>query len=197
MRDAIEALLAGRNVAVTTTPVSGCAVRWNKVSQPEDKRDVTLEMTTPEILKKLRGNGTGKLLLVNFWATWCGPCVAEFPELENTYRMYRDRGFEMVTVSEDVPGAKNDVLSFLKRNRATTVNYLFDSDDTAAVQDQFDPQMSGAVPYTLLFSPAGEVLYQEQGEITMPNLRRHILANLPDDQDHKGQQAYWAQTVRP
>jgi thiol-disulfide isomerase/thioredoxin len=196
-RDAIDALLAGRNVAVTTTPVSGCAVRWNKVSQPEDKRNVTVEMTTPEILKKLRGNGTGKLLLVNFWATWCGPCVAEFPELENTYRMYRDRGFEMVTVSEDVPGAKNDVLSFLKRNRATTVNYLFDTDDTAAVQDQFDPQMSGAVPYTLLFSPAGEVLYQEQGEITMPNLRRHILANLPDDQDHKGQQAYWAQTIRP
>ena len=89
------------------------------------------------------------------------------------------------------------MLSFLKRNRATTVNYLFDTDDTAAVQDQFDPQMSGAVPYTLLFSPAGEVLYQEQGEITMPNLRRHILANLPDDQDHKGQQAYWAQTIRP
>lgn len=196
-RNAIDAVLAGKEPAVTTTPVTGCAVVWNAKAKPDpdlakaNAEPVSVTMTTPEILKKLRGNGTGKLLLVNFWATWCGPCVAEFPELQNTFRMYRDRNVGMVTVSEDVPDAKPDVMAFLKRNHASTVNYLFASDDTSAVQDSFDKGMSGAVPYTLLLGANGDVLYQEQGEISMARMRRAILANLPDDKDHPGQQAYW------
>jgi peroxiredoxin len=202
-RNAIDELLANKPVSVATTPVSGCATKWNPkiaVEDPETTKinaePVTVTMTTPEILKKLRGNGTGKLLLVNFWATWCGPCVAEFPDLQDTYRMYRNRSFGLVTVSEDVPEAKPDVFAFLQKTHASTLNYLFASDDTSAVQDSFDPKMSGAVPFTLLFAPNGDVLYQEQGEISMARLRRTILANLPDDKDHPGQQAYWAQTVQ-
>ncbi len=196
-RNAIDALLAGREPAVATTAVTGCPVVWNGKAAPDpdlakaNAEPVSVTMTTPELLKKLRGNGTGKLLLVNFWATWCGPCVAEYPDLQNTLRMYQGRNFGMVTVSEDVPEAKPDVLKFLNNNHATSVNYLFASDDTSAVQDSFDKGMSGAVPYTLLLGANGEVLYQEQGEISMARMRRAILANLPDDKDHPGQQAYW------
>jgi thiol-disulfide isomerase/thioredoxin len=196
-RNAIEALLAGREPMAAVTPVTGCAIVWNGKATPDpdlakaNAAPASVGMTTPEILTKLRGNGTGKLLLVNFWATWCGPCVAEFPELQNTFRMYRDRNFGMVTVSEDVPGAKPDVMRFLRNNHASTVNYLFASDDTSAVQDSFDKNMSGAVPYTLLLGANGDVLYQEQGEISMARMRRAILANLPDDKDHENQQAYW------
>ncbi|HVW08701.1 MAG TPA: redoxin family protein [Bryobacteraceae bacterium] len=196
-RNAIDALLAGKEPAVTTTAVTGCPVIWNGKATPDPElakanaEPVSVTMTTPEILKKLRGNGTGKLLLVNFWATWCGPCVAEYPDLQNTLRMYGGRNFGMTTVSEDVPEAKPDVMSFLKKNHATSVNYLFASDDTSSVQDSFDKNMSGAVPYTLLLAANGDLLYQEQGEISMSRMRRAILANLPDDQDHPGQQAYW------
>ncbi len=201
-RNAIEALLADKPVSVATTPVSGCAIIRNGKRTPDpdlakaNAEPVTVTMTTPDLLKKLRANGTGKLLLVNFWATWCGPCVAEFPELQNTFRMYRNRGLGMVTVSEDVPEAKATVVDFLQKNHASTVNYLFASDDTSAVQDSFDTNMSGAVPFTLLLAPNGEVLYQEQGEISMAKMRRAILGHLADDRDHPGQQAYWAQSVQ-
>jgi peroxiredoxin len=201
-RNAIDALLADKPVPVATTPVTGCPTIWNgkAPSDPAVARinaeTVNVDLTTPESLKKLRNNGTGKVLLVNFWATWCGPCVAEFPSLQDTYRMYRDRNFGMVTVSEDVPEARPDVFAFLKNNRATSVNYLFASDDTSAVQDSFDPKMSGAVPFTLLLAPNGDVLYQEQGEISMDRLRRNILANLPDDKNHPGMQSYWASTLQ-
>jgi peroxiredoxin len=201
-RNAIDALLSDKPVALATTPVTGCATIWNGKTAPDpalaqiNAEQVNVTLTTPEILKKLRANGTGKLLLVNFWATWCGPCVAEFPDLQDTYRMYRNRNFAMTTVSEDVPEARPDVFAFLKKNQSTGVNYLFASDDTSAVQDSFDPQMSGAVPYTLLLAPNGEVLYQEQGEISMDRLRRNILAHLPDDKNHPGMQAYWASTLQ-
>ncbi len=68
------------------------------------------------------------------------------------------------------------------------------SDDTSAIQDQFDPKMSGAVPFTLLFSPTGDVLYQEQGEISMGKgcARRNSGQPATDDKDHPGQQSLLA-----
>ena len=65
-----------------------------------------MTLASKDDLTKLRTNPTGKFLLVNFWATWCGPCVSEFPDLQATYRMYRSRDFAMVTVSENDPDGK-------------------------------------------------------------------------------------------
>ena len=50
-------------------------------------------------VREIMKNNSGKLRLVNVWATWCGPCVIEMPELVNINRMYRGRAFEMVTIS--------------------------------------------------------------------------------------------------
>ena len=64
---------------------------------------VSLESVTAGDLRKLRANPAGKVLPVNFWATWCGPCIGEFPGLETTWRMYRGRDFDFVTVSTNLP----------------------------------------------------------------------------------------------
>src|SRR5260370_828131 len=94
-------------------------------------------MAGPDVLKKLRGNGTGKLLLVNFWATWCGPCAVEFPDLEDTYRMYRGRNFQFVSVSENDPAEKAAVLEFLQKHRASSSNLLFATPDIYGMQAAF------------------------------------------------------------
>ena len=85
-RNAIDALLAGRPVSVAETTAVGCPPTFlSKPGGPEVEQaaiaaePVTLEMVGADGLKKLRQNGTGKLLMINFWATWCAPCVAEFP----------------------------------------------------------------------------------------------------------------------
>ncbi len=198
-RNAVDALLAGSRVPAERTTVVGC-VRTT-MSTPSQRpvetskiegEPVALQMAGEGELKKLRANPTGKLLLVNFWATWCGPCVTEFPELETTYRMYRNRGFDFVSVSSNDPDDKPQVMEFLKKNHASGSNLQFATPDTFGLQAAFDPAMPAAVPFTVLIAPNGDVLFQQLGELDFLKLRRAILANLPDDREHPGQQAYWS-----
>ena len=198
-RNAIDALLAGQPVSVATTAAFGCSTKWkSKASDVAEEtakieaEPVSLSMATTDELKKLRTNPTGKLLLVNFWATWCGPCVSEFGDLQDTFRMYRNRDFATVMVSENDPVEKADVLDFLQKQHGSTTNMLFALSDVYAMQASFDPQMGAAVPFTVLIAPNGDILYQEQGDVTILALRRAILANLPDAKDYPGLQAYWA-----
>ena len=198
-RAAIDALLAGQPVATATTTAAGCPIAW-LAKAPDVKAElakieadpVALSVANAEDLKKLRDNPTGKYLIVNFWATWCGPCVGEFPELQETYRIFRNRGVAFITISENDPTEKKDVLEFLQEQHSTVPNYVFGSSDVYAMQAAFDPNMAGAVPFTLLFAPNGDVLYQQTGDLDVLRLRHAILSNLPDDQNGPGMQAYWS-----
>src|SRR6202012_1999621 len=129
-------------------------------------------------LQKLRTNPSHQMMLVDFWATWCGSCVVEFPEIENTLRMYSDRDFSLVTVSANMPDEKAGGLRFLQEQHATSTNLLFGSDDTTAMQTAFDPAWASAVPYTVLLSGDGKVLYKKLGTLDMLELRRTILATV-------------------
>jgi peroxiredoxin len=197
-RNAIDALLAATPVAVPHTPVFGCSTKWKSKHAGRmeemtkiEAEPVKLDPATADDLKKLRSNPTGKVLLVNFWATWCGPCVSEFPDIETTYRMFRGRDFDMVTVSANMPDERAGVLKALEKQHATSRNLLFASEDTYAMQAAFDPKWEAGVPFTVLLAPDGKVLYQKQGEVDILELRRAILANLPDS-DYVGHRAYWA-----
>ena len=198
-RNAIEALLAGKSVADARTRVDGCQVKGlagpspNRPTPVASAETVSVEMAGPDELKRLRQNGTGKLLLINFWATWCAPCASEFPDLEATWQMYRSRGLEFVAVSVNDPEEKPGVLEFLKTYQATHRNLLFATADVYGLQAAFDPKMPAPVPFTILLAPNGDVMYQELGELDVKKLRRAILANLPEDPKFPGHNAYWSQ----
>ncbi|MEJ0029373.1 MAG: TlpA disulfide reductase family protein [Bacteroidota bacterium] len=59
---------------------------------------------------------------MNVWATWCGPCVSEFPEFMDMHHMYRNREFELITISMDDMPRKQNALNFLKKKKASTKN---------------------------------------------------------------------------
>ena len=70
-------------------------------------------------------NDSKNLRVINVWATWCGPCVAEFSELVDTYSMYMGRDFEMYTISTDKLDKKEKVRNFFKRKMLPLITILF------------------------------------------------------------------------
>ena len=196
-RNAIDAILEDRPVPVAKTPSVGCSTKWlykeegrkEELAEIESK-PIQLQPANAEELKNLRRNSTGRLLLVNFWATWCGPCREEMPDFQTIHRMYGHRAFEVVTVSINYPDERPGVLSVLNKLHATSRNLILGSTDIYPLLAAFDADWNAAVPYTMLIRPGGEVVFKRQAKINPLELKRLIISNLADD-DYLGHQAYW------
>jgi thiol-disulfide isomerase/thioredoxin len=185
MKNAIEDLLAGRDVKAPTTRTFGCSTKWAakrggvKVSDERwAKETVALTESKADALATLAQNKTQDYVLINIWATWCAPCVQEFPDLVILQRMYRRRHFKLVTISTDNPDQKADVLSFLKKQQAAMTNYLYTGTDKDKLADAVDAKWEGPVPHTIFIAPGGKVLYRETGTFNAAALKRVIADNL-------------------
>ena len=182
---AIEALLAGKSVPVAITRVRGCSTKWSdkRASAVEhlakcDAEPVALEKADLKIIKNLAKNETKKYRLINLWATWCGPCVAEMPEFVLINRMYRNRNFEMITISVDKPEDRSKALEALKKHHASNLNFLFTNEDQDALAEALDKAWPGPVPHTVLIAPGGKIIYRKTGEIDALALRRVLADTL-------------------
>jgi thiol-disulfide isomerase/thioredoxin len=180
-RNAIDAVLAGKEVAVPVTKTFGCSIKWAEKQDWIQKAAITwanepvkLDTIDAVGIANLIKNKSDKLRLINLWATWCGPCVAEFPELVTIMHLYRDRGLEFVTISADDPSRKDKALSFLKGKQASGPNYLYTGDDKYKMIEAVDPKWDGALPYTMLVDPNGKIIYGKQGIIDPEALKKII-----------------------
>jgi len=184
-RNAIGALLAGKEVPVATTKVFGCSVKWiekkdwiQKAEVQWAKEPVSLQTIDEKGIAELLKNKSNKLRLINVWATWCIPCVQEFPELVTINHMYRDRGFELVTISSDETKLKDKALAFLQKRQASGPNYLYTGDSKYKMIEAIDPKWQGALPYTVLVEPGGKIVYAKEGAIN-PDTLKKVIFNDP------------------
>jgi peroxiredoxin len=184
-KNAVEALVAGKPVPVATTRVFGCSTKWidkqasaAKSLAKWDAEPVGLEPIDLAGVAKLRKNDTKKLLLVNLWATWCGPCVAELPELVTMNRMYRSRNFQFVTISLDDIAKRDEAARVLKENHVAASNFILNADDRDKFAEALDQEWPGPVPYTLVITPGGKIIYRKTGAIDPLEVKRAIVAYL-------------------
>jgi peroxiredoxin len=183
--NAVEALLAGKPVPVETTRVVGCSTKWSDKRQSArdslakwDAEPVEMQPIDTEAVKKLVCNETDKLLVVNLWATWCGPCVEELPELTTMLRMYRGRKFQLVTISIDEPDKADEAKQVLAKVHLSATNYLFRGPNKDVLAEALDREWPGPVPYTVVIAPGGKVVYRKTGAFDSLELKRAIVKML-------------------
>jgi peroxiredoxin len=201
-RNAVDALLAGREVPVAVTKPHGCSTKWKSKQTGIAKRmenwartPVDVETIDSAGVAALRKGGTGNVRLYNVWATWCAPCVEEFPELVSISRRFDMRNFEFISISMDKPADLAKAKEFLEKQGAglsgrlrksvkaegrTTNSYLFTGGSMEDLMKDLDPEWPGGIPHSVLVDVDGKVLWRHSGVINGDELRARILEHLGD-----------------
>ena len=185
LRNAIDALLAGKPVPIETTRTFGCSTKWSEkrtdaqaAIEKWNKEPVTLERLDEPTLTKLAKNDTDQWLLVNVWATWCGPCVQELPEFVTINRMYRHRKLKVITISLDDLDQAEAAKKVLQDQHVALVNYISAISSPDRLADLLDREWRGPVPHTIVIAPGGKIVYRGDGDIKPLEVRHAIVDQL-------------------
>jgi thiol-disulfide isomerase/thioredoxin len=127
----------------------------------------------------------GKPLMINFWATWCGPCREEFPDLVKLDGEYRGK-IDFITVTLDFEEELNTgVPKFLAEMKAQMPTFLLVTPDETAAIAAVTKEWAGALPFTVIYEPKGALVYFRQGIVNPENVRAELNKLLPSAESAK------------
>ncbi len=130
-------------------------------------------VTAGQVLEAVRNSGE-KVVLVNVWATWCSPCLEEFPELVKLQRNYAGKGLRVIFVSADFAEEVDGVYEFLAKQGVDFRTYLKTGNDEEFIST-LNPGWSGALPATLIFDGGGRLVNFREGKASYEKFERMVL----------------------
>ena len=115
-----------------------------------------------EGLRPFLEKNNDKIYVINFWATWCSPCVEELPAFQKLYKNYKDDNVELVLVSLDFPNQLDETLiPFLEKEKLEGELLLLDDPDQNSWIPKVDKKWSGAIPATLIYKNNKRVFFEQ------------------------------------
>ncbi len=131
-------------------------------------------------ISALRQQAQGRVLVLNLWATWCKPCVEEFPHLVKLQQTYASRGLELIFISVDDDDARTTqrVRTFLKKMNLHVPSYIKKSGSDEAFINAVHPQWSGALPATFVYNRSGELVAMKVEEVSLAELEEIVVPLL-------------------
>jgi thiol-disulfide isomerase/thioredoxin len=180
-----ESRRADAQPAATVTAVNTLAARPSQTQGTRTKRKRRTARAPLPVVQEINADGLRKILqrdaetprplLINFWATWCGPCREEFPDLVRIGADYKARNLDFVLVSLDDPSEiKTGVPRFLQKMGAQMAAYLLNENEPDAAINAVDPEWAGSMPATFLLDGAGQLVYKHLGPINPEELRTEL-----------------------
>jgi len=125
-------------------------------------------------LHKLIGAHKGKVVLVDFWATWCKPCRAEMPAVVKLSARLQPKGLQVITVSADEPEKEAEAAAFLAQNGSRGPAYIRRANDDDKFINSVDPKWSGALPAMFLYDRNGRKVQSFIGETPTKDIEAAI-----------------------
>lgn len=136
-----------------------------------------LVQRTPQQIVQIVKDEKAPLVLINFWASWCIPCKAEFPHLLEMSRKYADRGLKVILISVDDVADRAAAETFLNEQKVGFQTF-FKGDQSLKFVNDIYPKWSGAVPATLLVGPGFEILEAWEGEASPQEFDERVEKHL-------------------
>ncbi len=171
-----QSMLQSPVYPVALTPVTASFVPQK--AKPATKRPTTtarpggnMAFSKPTLLKpaqfpRLRDSFKGQVLVLNFWATWCAPCVAEMPEFVKLDAEYRSKGVRVVAISADDTTDLNTLVTrFVRDKKLVFPIYVQDTDDPQEMIDQINKDWPGTLPATFIYDKRGQLVLSRFGII--------------------------------
>jgi len=134
----------------------------------------TIPVISLQQLEKIT-QGEATLYIINFWATWCKPCVEELPYFEKINEKYKDKGVQTILVSLDFKeDLKEKVQPFVVENQLKSKVYLLDIEKQKDWIDEVNPNWSGAIPATIIQSKHIKNTFFKEGELSLNELEEQV-----------------------
>jgi thiol-disulfide isomerase/thioredoxin len=150
-------LIPALTVCAVTASFCGTTPFGVQAAPTAAAKTVSLQSITPHALKREIAARKGKVVLVNFWATWCPPCKAEFPALVKLQRDYAKRGVSLLFVSADSAGQRDTALKFLKEQGVPSSRII--AGNPIKFIEGFDPKLDTfALPRFYLYNRQGKLV---------------------------------------
>ena len=138
-------------------------------------RSQNVEMVKFPYVESLLKNTSDTTFILNFWATWCKPCVKEIPDLEKLNEKYSGKKIKIVLVSLDFKRQfETDLIPFVNKNKIKSTVVLLDEPDYNSWIDKVDKTWGGAIPVTVVLNNHKKFRQFFQKEIIFEELEKTI-----------------------
>ena len=118
------------------------------------------------------------LYVVNFWATWCKPCVEELPFFEKAKQSFLQKSVKFILVSQDAETRSSYAADFLKKNNYTSESFILSAGNPNVWIDKIDTSWSGLIPMTVFYKAGKKVYFHESDYATYEELEKIIHSKL-------------------
>ena|SRR5687767_7643971 len=139
------------------------------------KKTDLVQLISMDRLETMINTQSDSILIINFWATWCKPCVDELPEFEKITAKYKDKKVKVILVSLDYPRhLEQRVIPFVTKNNLQSEVYLLDEKDPAQWLERISAEWMGSIPATMVVYYPDQVKDFYEKELNFSELQKII-----------------------